>query len=73
MEPRASPELHAQRFGMPESLSTRAETTYLHIIGGLLRLLLGQSPGNPYSSFKTQESIVSAMVAHFGGEFMGHY
>jgi hypothetical protein len=34
--------------------------------------LLGQSPsGLPYSSFKSQESIVDALVAHFGGELMG--
>jgi hypothetical protein len=53
-------------------LSQRAETTYLHIIGALLKLLLGQSPsGLPYSSFKSQESIVDALVAHFGGELMG--
>jgi hypothetical protein len=43
----------------------RSETTYLNIIGGLLTLLLGKSPsGMPYSSFLTQEAIISAMVAH---------
>ena len=36
-------------------------------MGGLLTLLLGKSPsGTPYSSFLTQEAIISAMVAHHG-------
>ena len=46
-------------------LSPRSETTYLNIVGSLLNLLLGRAPsGQPYSSFKTQEAIISAMVAH---------
>ncbi|EIU4787413.1 hypothetical protein ACM7K1_06280 [Pseudomonas aeruginosa] len=49
-------------------ISDRAETTYLNIIGGMLELMLGQSPsGAPYSSFKTQEAVVSALVAHHHG------
>lgn len=49
-------------------ISDRAEATYLNIIGGMLELMLGQSPsGTPYSSFKTQEAVVSAMVAHHHG------
>jgi hypothetical protein len=41
-------------------ISDRAETTYLNIIGGMLTLMLGQSPsGVPYSSFKTQEALSS--------------
>ncbi|MQT88116.1 hypothetical protein DYL61_16945 [Pseudomonas nabeulensis] len=49
-------------------ISDRAETTYLNIIGGMLELMLSQSPsGVPYSSFRTQEAIVSAMVANHGG------
>lgn len=52
----------------PCVISERAETTYLNIIGGMLTLMLGQSPsGMPYSSFKTQEALVSALVAHYGG------
>lgn len=48
-------------------LSPRSEATYLHIVGGLLTLLLGRAPsGQPYSSFKTQESIITAMIAHHG-------
>lgn len=48
-------------------LSARSETTYLHIIGGLLTLILGRAPsGQPYSSFQTQESIITAMIAHHG-------
>ena len=49
-------------------ISDRAEATYLNIIGGMLELMLGQSPsGMPYSSFKTQEAVVSALVAHHHG------
>lgn len=49
-------------------ISDRAEATYLNIIGGMLELMLGQSPsGAPYSSFKTQEAVVSALVAHHRG------
>ncbi|HHX1076937.1 TPA: hypothetical protein ACU6G1_000466 [Pseudomonas aeruginosa] len=49
-------------------ISDRAEATYLNIIGGMLELMLGQSPsGTPYSSFKTQEAVVSALVAHHRG------
>jgi hypothetical protein len=51
-----------------ELRSPRSETTYLHIVGGLLSLLLGRSPsGHPYSSFHTQESIITALMAHHGG------
>jgi hypothetical protein len=43
----------------------RSESTYLSIVGGLLTLLLGKSPsGMPYSSFRTTESVVSALLAH---------
>lgn len=50
------------------SVSDRAETTYLNIIASMLELMLGQSPsGTPYSSFKTQEAVVSALLAHHGG------
>ena len=49
-------------------ISERAETTYLNIIGGMLTLMLGQSPsGRPYSSFRTQEAIVTALLAHYRG------
>jgi hypothetical protein len=49
------------------ALSPRSETTYLHIIGAFLRLVLGQSPaGQPYSRFRTQEAIISALVALHG-------
>ena len=49
-------------------ITDRAEATYQNIIGALLALLLSQSPGGvPYSSFRTQEAIVSALVAHYGG------
>lgn len=53
----------------PDSaLSARSETTYLNIIGALIDLLLGVSPsGQPYSSFRTQEAIITALVAIHSG------
>jgi hypothetical protein len=49
-------------------LPSRAETTYLNIIGGLLTLLLGRSPsGVRYSSFNTLESVISALIAYHNG------
>lgn len=46
-------------------LSLRAETTYLHLIGAMLHLLLAESPaGQPYSVFRSQEAIITALVAH---------
>jgi hypothetical protein len=53
----------------PDELrSLRSRTADLHIIGGLLTLLLGRSPsGQPYSSFHTQESIITALIAYHGG------
>lgn len=49
-------------------ISDRAESTYLNIIGGMLDLMLGTTPsGAPYSSFKTQDAIVNALIAHYGG------
>lgn len=49
-------------------ITERAETTYLNIVGAMLELMLGKSPaGTPYSSFRTQEAIVSALVANHGG------
>lgn len=56
----------AQQYGTP--LGPRAESTYLNIVGGLLDLLVGKSPsGNPYSSFRSVEAVVSAMLAHYAG------
>jgi len=51
------------------SISPRAETTYLNIIGAMLELMLtGHSPsGIRYSPFNTQDAVVSALVAHYGG------
>ena len=46
----------------------RSESTYLSIVGALLGLLLGKSPGGvPYSSFQTTESVISALIAHHDG------
>ncbi|RIJ09699.1 hypothetical protein DXT77_14720 [Pseudomonas sp. 91RF] len=60
-----------QRSSQEESqlrLNSRAETTYLNIIGALLTLLLGHSPGGVrYSAFNTLESVISALIAHHSG------
>jgi hypothetical protein len=49
------------------TISTLAETTYLHIVGALLSLMLGRTPfGQPYSQFKTEEAIVTALISHCG-------
>jgi len=49
-------------------MGSRAETTYLNIVGGLLSLLLGNSPaGKPYSSFKTLGAVIQALLAHYEG------
>jgi len=51
-----------------DELGPRSERTYQHIIAGLVGLLLGQSPGGqPYSSFETQEAIISALIGNYGG------
>ena len=50
------------------SITDRSESTYQHIIGGMLDLMLSQSPaGTPYSCFRTQEAVVTALIAHHGG------
>lgn len=43
----------------------RSETTYLNIIGGLLGLMLSNSPaGKPQSVFQNQSAIISALLAY---------
>ncbi|MBY4673866.1 hypothetical protein K6W12_24850 [Burkholderia multivorans] len=50
-----------------DDVGPRSEATYLNIVGGLLTLLLGTTPnGIPYSSFETLESVITALVAHYG-------
>ncbi|MGG5930792.1 protein kinase [Salmonella enterica] len=47
-------------------IEQRSEKTYLNIIGGLLYLMLGESPGGQKQSiFVNQGAIISAMLAHF--------
>lgn len=47
----------------------RAETTYLNIIGGLLGLMLGATPGGQKGSvYDSQASIISALLAHHEGK-----
>jgi len=46
----------------------RSEITYLNIIGALLRLLLGESPtGTAYSSFRSLNAVISAVLTHYDG------
>lgn len=53
----------------PSPMSARARTTYLHLVGSMLDLLLGASPsGQPYSMFRTQESVIDALVALYGNK-----
>ncbi|SOO32340.1 conserved hypothetical protein [Xanthomonas phaseoli pv. phaseoli] len=50
------------------TITDRSESTYQNILGGMLDLMLSRSPADkPYSSFRTQEAIVSSLVAHHGG------
>ena len=45
----------------------RAETTFLNIIGGLLGLMLGESPaGIKQSVYINQAAIISALLGHYG-------
>lgn len=47
----------------------RAETTYLNIIGAMLELMLGKSPGGQrYSTFTSQAAVMSTLLAHFEGK-----
>lgn len=49
------------------ALSARAETTYLHVIGGLLTLMLGRAASERHRpAFRTQESIISALIEQHG-------
>lgn len=51
-----------------QHIDGRSETTYLNIIGGLLSLMLGNSPsGRKMSEFANQGAIISAMLANFEG------
>lgn len=48
------------------TVSQRSESTYLHIIGALVSLMLSHSPsGKPHSAFHSQAAIVSALLAHY--------
>jgi hypothetical protein len=49
-------------------LGQREETTLLNIVGGLLGLLLGYSPGGkPHSVFKSQAAVIDALIATYPG------
>ncbi|MDR5611751.1 MAG: protein kinase [Arsenophonus sp.] len=51
------------------NISSRSETTYLNIIGGLLDIMLGTSPsGKPLSIYDNQSSIIAALLAYHEGK-----
>lgn len=61
--------LERERLEPSNTLAARAETTYLNIIGGLLKLMLGKSPsGKDHSVYKNQTAIIDALVAHDAGK-----
>ncbi len=46
----------------------RSKTTYLNIIGAMLKLMLAESPGGqPYSILHSQSAVISALLAHNEG------
>jgi hypothetical protein len=48
-----------------EPPTQRSQKAYLCLIGALVNLVLGHTPsGKPYSSFTSQSSIISALMAH---------
>jgi hypothetical protein len=50
-------------------LSDRSEAAYKNIIGALLDVVLGRSPGGQaYSVFDSQSALISALVAHHGAK-----
>ncbi|WP_305729548.1 hypothetical protein [Pseudomonas yamanorum] len=47
-------------------VSDRSEAAYLHIIGAMVSLFLGNSPsGKPHSVFRSQAAVVDALTAHY--------
>lgn len=55
----------SQLLNSKKQVSDRTEIVYLHIIGALLDLLLGNTPaGKPHSVFQTQAAIVDNLIAH---------
>jgi hypothetical protein len=52
-----------------KEVGDRAETTFLNIIGGLLALMLGNSPGGQKQSiYDNQASIISALLGYYSGK-----
>lgn len=50
-----------------QEITPRAEATYLNIIGAMLQLMLDHAPsGKPYSSFRSQDAIITALVTQHG-------
>ena len=60
-----TPPLGESKSDAPPSLSRRAETTYLNIIGAMLELMLSKSPsGKRYSVFDNQAAIIAALLGN---------
>jgi len=52
-----------------ESIGERLENTYLNIIGGLVNLMLSETPnGRKISVYNSQSDIINALVAHYPGK-----
>lgn len=48
------------------ALGPRQETTYLNIIGGLIELMLGESPrGNKLSAYQNTAAIIEALLIRY--------
>lgn len=51
-------------------MDARSERSYLNVIGGLLSIMLGESPGGQkYSVFNNQAAIISALLGHHEGKY----
>lgn len=51
------------------NINSRAEKTYLNIIGGLLDVILGKSPsGKKLSVYNNQTSVINALLAKHEGK-----
>ncbi len=60
-------EKYKSKIGGQKPISERKQGAYLNIIGALLGLLLGKSPGGkPYSQFETQQAVIDAIHGNYG-------
>lgn len=55
------------QLAQPTPVSERQQSAYLRIIGALLGLLLGKTPGGQcYSVFETQQAVIDTVHGHYG-------